>query len=199
MKIESLTDETIIVELSEEDMKNLNITYEEMDYSRVETKRVIWTILSRARRTLGRELDTSGRLFVEAMRHEAGGCVLFFSVEQDEKSLRRTKRYMIKRGEYITCEFEDAQTLCDCARRISFTGYPCDSRLYRLENKYRLLLRPHSGAGRIRLCLPEFCKVVGENSLLTEHTDEHWECLTEENAVELLSLEKEHHKAGGNC
>ena len=35
MKIESLTDETIIVELSEEDMKSLNITYEEMDYSRV--------------------------------------------------------------------------------------------------------------------------------------------------------------------
>lgn len=191
MKIESLTDETIIVELSEEDMKNLNITYEEMDYSKVETKRVIWTILSRARRTLGRELDTSGKLFVEAMRQEAGGCVLFFSVEQEEKNLRRAKRYLIKKGEYITCEFESAQTLCDCAKRILFTGYSCDSRLYRLDNKYRLLVRPHSGAGRIRLCLPEFCKVIGESPLLTEITDEHWECLTKENAVELLSSGRE--------
>lgn len=188
MKIDKLSDETIIVELSAEDMKNLDITFEEMDYSKVETKRVIWTVLSRARRTLGRELDTSGRLFVEAMRQEAGGCVLFFSLNPDaDKEKRRARRYLVKKGDYITCEFDSLDALTACAECIRKTGYICESRLYRLDNKYRLLLRPHSGAGRLRLCLPEFCKVIGENFLLTEFTDEHWICLAEKSAVEKLS------------
>ena len=71
MKIESLTDETIIVELSEEDMKNLNITYEEMDYSRVETKRVIWTILSRA------WTPRAGFLLKQCATRQAAACCSF--------------------------------------------------------------------------------------------------------------------------
>ena len=189
MKIEALTDETIIVELSDDDMKNLNITYEEMDYSKVETKRVIWTILSRARRTLGRELDTSGRLFVEAMRRESGGCVLFFSVDREEKRQRRAKRYLVKKGEYITCEFENVSFLLACAQRLSACG--CESRLYNLDGKYRLLVRTLTGINRVKLCLNEFGRVIGESAMLTEFTDEHWHCLAEENAVELLSFGKE--------
>lgn len=189
MKIEALTDETIIVELSDDDMKNLNITYEEMDYSKVETKRVIWTILSRARRTLGRELDTSGRLFVEAMRRESGGCVLFFSVDRDEKRQRKNKRYLVKKGEYITCEFENADVLFTCAKYLS--GFSCESRLYNHNNKYRLLVRAITGVSRIKNILNEFGKIIGESAMLTEFTDEHWHCLAKENAVELLSSGKE--------
>ncbi|MBQ3602946.1 MAG: adaptor protein MecA [Clostridia bacterium] len=189
MKIEALTDETIIVELSDDDMKNLNITYEEMDYSKVETKRVIWTILSRARRTLGRELDTSGRLFVEAMRCESGGCVLFFSVDREEKSRRKNKRYLVKKGEYITCEFENADVMMNCAKHLYKSC--CESRLYSLDNKYRLLVRPLTGAAGVKNCLNEFGKIIGESAMLTEFTDEHWHCLIKEGAVNLLSSGKE--------
>lgn len=188
MKIEALTDETIIVELSDDDMKNLNITYEEMDYSKVETKRVIWTILSRARRTLGRELDTSGRLFVEAMRCESGGCVLFFSVDREEKGHRKNKRYLVKKGEYITCEFENVNVLMMCAQYLHRIS--CESRLYSLDRKYRLLVRSATCASKIKNLLGEFGSIIGESAMLTEFTDEHWHCLAEKNAVELLSSGK---------
>ena len=140
MKIEALTDESIIVELSADDMKNLNITYEEMDYSKIETKRVIWTVLSRAGRALGREINTSGKLLVEAMRRESGGCVLFFSVEREERA-RKSKRYLVKKSDYIACDFENAEQLMSCAIRLRFSGFTTESCLYVKDGKYRLLVR----------------------------------------------------------
>lgn len=187
MKFEALTDETIIVELSDDDMKNLNITYEEMDYSKVETKRVIWTILSRARRALGCEIDTTGCLFVEAMRRDSGGCVLFFSAGQEENGRRKPKRYLVKRTEYMTCEIGSAEELLACAQALRKVNSRYESKLYTLDGVYRLLVRAENGLGKIKLYLNEFGKVIGESAMLTEMTDEHWHCLAEKNAVELLS------------
>ncbi len=188
MKIELLADDAIIVELSADDMKKLNITYEEMDYSKIETKRVIWTILSRAGRTLGREINTSGRLLVEAMRRESGGCVLFFSVEQ-EKVTTKTKRYLVKKSDYIACDFDNVTELINCAERIRFSGFTVESRLYKNENKYRLFVRAQTtGAGLIKPCLSEFGNVSGEGALLYAHTAEHWQCITDKKAVEKLSF-----------
>jgi hypothetical protein len=45
LKIEAISDEKILVALSDKDMDELQITYDEMDYSNIETRRVIWTIL----------------------------------------------------------------------------------------------------------------------------------------------------------
>ncbi len=198
MKFEALTDETIIVELSDDDMRNLNITYEEMDYSKVETKRVIWTVLSRARRALGCEIDTTGCLFVEAMRRDSGGCVLFFSAGQDESCRRKPKRYLVKKSEYITCEFCSAEDLIVCAEGLRSKKIRCESRLYVCGEAYRLLIRAESGLSKLKTHLNEFGKIIGESAMLTEVTDEHWHCLAEKNAVERLSSEQEHHKACGN-
>ena len=62
MKIESNGEEKITVTLSQTDMSDLDITYDEMDYSNIETRRVIWTILDKARKVLGRSVDTDGKL-----------------------------------------------------------------------------------------------------------------------------------------
>lgn len=188
MKIEVLNNESIIVELSDDDMKSLNITYEEMDYSKVETKRVIWTILSRAGRTLGRELNPSGKLLVEAMRRESGGCVLFFSVENEDKRTRKSKRYLVKKADYIVCQLDSACALMACAERLTFTGMKVESCLYENKNKYRLLVRSQTaGAGLVRSCLAEFGEICGESAVIAAHTAEHWHCITDKNAVELLS------------
>ncbi len=191
MKIEMLNDESIIVELSDDDMKNLNITYEEMDYSKVETKRVIWTILSRAGRTLGREINISGKLLVEAMRRESGGCVLFFSAQHEEKRTRKSRRYLVKKSDYIICQFENAHQLMSCAVRLESAGLFSESCLYTDSGKYRLLVRPQtSGTGLLKSCLSEFGCVCGEGAVLAAHTAEHWQCLADKNAVELLSSGK---------
>ncbi len=186
MRVEALTDDAIVVELTADDMKNLNITYEEMDYSKVETKRVIWTVLSRAGKTLGREINTSGRLLVEAMQREAGGCLLFFSVEHGSKN--RNRRYLLKKSDYIACDFETVDDLFRCVERLKFSCV-VESKLYGSDGKFRLLVQTKAtGAGLLKPCLAEFGKVVGEGAVFAAHTAEHWHCIAEGNAVELLNL-----------
>ena len=48
MKINSPAEDRIIVDLTDEDLRELDITYEDMDYSTIETRRVIWTVLDAA-------------------------------------------------------------------------------------------------------------------------------------------------------
>ena len=189
MRVEVLTDDAIIVELSADDMKNLNITYEEMDYSKVETKRVIWTILSRAGRTIGHEINMSGRLLVEAMRRESGGCVLFFSAQQSVKNTGKSRRYLVKKSDYIVCDFDNVSDLISCAQRLSFSGLKPESMLYFNNDKYRLLVKIQTTtAGQLRPCLAEFGKICGEGAFLVDHTAENWRCIAEKKAVELLSF-----------
>ena len=44
MKISSDNSKNIIIELSPSDLEGLDITFDDMDYSNIETRRVIWTL-----------------------------------------------------------------------------------------------------------------------------------------------------------
>ena len=79
MKINSPAEDRIIVDLTKQDMMELDITYEDMDYSTVETRRVIWTVLGEAGKALGRELDPSRRMIIEALPKRRGRlCALLY-------------------------------------------------------------------------------------------------------------------------
>ncbi|MBQ8015916.1 MAG: adaptor protein MecA, partial [Clostridia bacterium] len=80
MKINSPAEDKIIVDLTKQDMLDLEITYEDMDYSTIETRRVIWTVLDEAGKALGRDFDPSRRMIIEAMPKNGGGCVLSFTI-----------------------------------------------------------------------------------------------------------------------
>lgn len=99
MKIEAPEENKIVVRLTADDMTKLHITYEEMDYANIETRRVIWTLLDEARRELGRDIDPSGRMLIEALPAREGGCVLQFTVlEQEHKPLPLRHLTMKNRG-----------------------------------------------------------------------------------------------------
>ncbi len=185
MRVEELNNEAIIVELSSDDMKSLNITYEEMDYANVETKRVIWTVLSRVKRTLGREFDTTGRLFVEAMRQGTDGCVLFFTREAQPPHPKHC--LLRQKPTFLTAQFSSLDTVFACAQALAFAGLQTDSRLYMLENKYRLLVKQTANGNTLRQYLHEFGTLIGDSEAITLHTDEHWHCLIRENALEKLT------------
>ncbi len=184
MRVEELTTEALLVELSGDDMKDLNITYDQMDYADVETRRVIWTVLSRANHALGRSFDASGRLTVEAMRRGADGCVLLFTRETLPPHARRC--YLRRSSGFLTVQFASLDAVYACAEALAFAGVKTESRLYRRQNKYRLLVRQKAGANRLRPCLNEFGVIVGESEAAALHTAEHWERLIENNALEAL-------------
>lgn len=97
MKILAPAENRITIELSARDMDALNITYEQMDYSNIETRRVVWTLLDRAGHELKRDIDPSGRMIIEAVPAGRGGCILKFTLCADGSRAVRTPS--IKKGE----------------------------------------------------------------------------------------------------
>ena len=168
MKIESPTEDRIIVELSEEDMRELDITYEDMDYSTSETRRVMWTLLDRAGKQLGRDINPAKRMMIETLPGICGGCTVCFTIL--EKGTAPCS--VFKQSEYLTFEFENADCLLDAVKALGI-GSRVPGKLYTSGGRYRL-----SASGKdayaLRRALSEYARVI-EGKGCAEFTCEHWQ------------------------
>ncbi len=191
LKIEAISDNRISVELTQQDMTELDITYEEMDYSNIETRRVIWTLLDRARETLGRDIDPCGRMLIEAVPKPEGGCTLNFTVLTSElkSPTYPGKLHFRKDSTYITFEFDSIDSLMSCAKSFVSSGRHLPvSELYSSRGQYRLLLCPGSEPKAVKSFFSEYGFLCGEGNLHAEFTREHWELITLDNAIEKLAF-----------
>lgn len=184
MNINSPAEDKIIVELTEQDMLGLEITYEEMDYSTIETRRVIWTLLDEAGKALGRELDPTKRMIIEAMPKN-GGCVLSFTILDDRKRYLPRKQLLKKQSRSIICDFDCIDSLYKAAQALRLNNCT-ESSLYELGGKYRLVVNASENPALIRSLLSEFGTTENACPLLCDFTKEHWRELIAENAVSLL-------------
>lgn len=161
MKIESNGEEKITVALTTQDLCELDITYDEMDYSNIETRRVIWTILDEARRTLGKAIDTDGRLLIEALPSDDGGCILVFTSLPIFDS--KTKKRLIMKKEsdpLVFCPF-DENAFIDALTTLSHLKEnikSCDAVIF--NNLYYIIIRPKlTFSDKITHILSEFGNV----------------------------------------
>lgn len=188
MKIASPTDDKIIIELTAEDMRSLDITYEEMNYSSAETRRVIWALLEKAGRELGRDIDPSRRMMIEAVPEISGGCmVLFTMLEKSGKS-----GFYIKtlggREQSGIFEFASLTDLMDGARvmpRRLITAV--HSSLYENSGRYRLMLCGDYDFSAVKRFLSEYGCTAVRGDVCCAHTREHWVTLAEGQAIERLA------------
>ena len=184
MNITSPAEDKIIVDLTKQDMQELDITYEAMDYSTIETRRVIWTVLGEAGKHLGRELDPSRRMIIEASPKCEGGCTLTFTILDGRRKSVSQKHMLKKQSESIVCDFENLDDLFRAAEEIRRSGEDARSSLFELNKAYRLILSRSSD--RLNGILSEFCKIGSSNKMLTDFTNEHWNLLASDNAIEKL-------------
>lgn len=184
MKINSPAEDRIIVNLSKQDMLELDITYEDMDYSTIETRRVIWTVLGEAGKFLGRELDPSRRMIIEAAPTSEGGCTLNFTILDSRKNPAARKHTLKKQEENIICDFENLDDLFRVSEEIIHSGKPVQSSLFEQNGTYRLILG--CSPDYYKNILSEFCKIQSGGMLMCDFTKEHWHLLAEGNAVELI-------------
>jgi len=167
MKINSPNKAKIIVELTNDDMRELDITYENMDYSNIETRRVIWTILDKARHELHRDIDPSGKMTIETIPLDTGGCVIFFTVNDLSENIRAK----ISSNEEVY-EFENLDSVIDLYSAIK-DDFPT-GRLY-TDNKGKFrLITPADDRFRTKIRLREYSHLCRESKLTAEITKEHW-------------------------
>lgn len=183
MKINSPADDRITVDLTKQDMLELDITYEDMDYSTIETRRVIWTLLDEAGKVLGKELDPTRRMIIEAIPKSEGGCILNFTILDSRRKYSAQKQFLKKQSEGFICEFENADTLY-----LAANGCKADvqSSLYGKDGKYRLMVSGVPDSRDIRLYFSEFSHVINSDKLICEHTKEHWKSIIEQDAISVL-------------
>ncbi|MDR0531620.1 MAG: adaptor protein MecA [Oscillospiraceae bacterium] len=201
MRIEAITRRKIVVELSAEDMDSLDITYEALDYSSVETRRVIWILLSQVREITGCDIDPSGQLLIDAMPRPTGGCILFFTIRggcAEPFGACAAERVMRKQDQLlIAFEFESVDALLDCAAAYARTPRGETNRLlayselYSDQLKYRLLACPAQDLAAVKQFFSEYALCCGEDSFAADHTREYWKKLGEGQIFELLGGGKE--------
>ncbi len=184
MNINSPAEDKIIVDLTKQDMLELDITYEAMDYSTIETRRVIWTVLGEAGKHLGRELDPSRRMIIEASPKTEGGCTLTFTILDGRKKSVSQKHTLKKQSESVVCDFENLDDLFRAAEEIHRSGEAPQSSLFELDKAYRLILNCSSES--LNGVLSEFCKIRNSCRLINDFTSEHWRLLVSDNAIERL-------------
>ena len=159
-----------IVMLSREDLSQLDITYDTMDYANIETRRVIWTILDRVRASTGRDIDPSGNLVIEAAPDSSGGCVLMFTVP----SLRSGIGTVVSRSASTQIfEFESLNDLLDALCTVGIS----EKKLFTDGKKFRAEF-PTEKIAFCRRIIEEFGRFVGSDNITVAVTHEHWRELT---------------------
>lgn len=184
MKINSTADDKITVDLTKQDMAELDITYEDMDYSTIETRRVIWTLLDEAGKALGKELDPTRRMIIEAIPKSEGGCLLNFTILDSKKRAYPQKQLLKKQGECFICEFDSLDTLYIAAESCRLSA---ESTLYENGGKYRLIISGLCDTRGIKQHFSEFSRIINYDRMCCEHTKEHWRNIIPENAISVLS------------
>lgn len=172
MDIQPISSNKFIVGLTLDDMIELDITYDEMDYSNIETRRVIWTILDTVRKDTGRDVDPSGNLMIEAAPDPDGGCLLMFTVASGRN--KKSETVVLKANATRIFEFENVDNLLDFLR---FMPSNASKRIFLAEGKYRIELATDT-ANSLNRIINEYGRFVGKDSLTVAYTHEHWKELS---------------------
>ena len=190
MKIEAPQENRIVVELTRADMTELDITYEEMDYGNIETRRVIWTILDRARDVLRRDIDPSEKMIIETVPTEEGGCVLYFTVLGRTLHLSGSRGGMRMRKDRtsLTYMFRSLSDLTACAAQLRGLRTPLCSDLYRIGGGYCLRVQTELPCRNVRALLSEYGERCADGGMQTAYLCEHGDLLAEGDAVGKLTI-----------
>ena len=167
MNIEAIENNRIIVDLSPKDMTELDITFEEMDYSNIETRRVIWTILDKARHELHRDIDPSGKMTIETIPLDTGGCVIFFTVNETSQNIKA----VLPRNEEVY-EFDSLDNVIDLFSSMK-EDFPLGKLYTDNEGKFRLITTEDDRT-KTKIKLREYSHLCREGKLTAEITREHW-------------------------
>lgn len=190
MRIEVQDDYRIAVELTKDDMSELDITYDDLDYSNIETRRVLWTVLDEASHTIGRDINLSERMLIEAIPALSGGCIIYFTVLPSSQSGGKGTKILKKEGEALICDISRIENVFSLAGTLKKHGYNQKSELYAKDGRYRLILYPEMGDElMIENILCEYGDILGKNkAYILSRMKEHWNRLCSPDAIDKLGL-----------
>ena len=170
--------------LDRQDLSEFNITFDELDYSNIETRRVVWTLIDIARKNLHTDFDLTGRLLVEVYPESQGGCKLCItSLPKEELNIN-----IVAKQIFTTYVFEfSADDLLDLAKQIKKLPVKHDDgELFSNGEKFRLIVPISDSQRQLKAMLSEYGILKGDDEFTLSYTREHWESVLSANALKRL-------------
>lgn len=189
MRIEQIDKQTVKVILTQADMDDFDITYEEMDYKDPNTRRVILELLQRIKDEMAVDFG-GGKLFVEAFPYLDGGCVLYICTIAAESEKKPRPKNTSSFNTPLVFEFDELGLMtAACGRlQLRYNHIILKSALYLYENRYRLLLYTYFKLDdKLIAMVSEYGRYIGKGSIQSSFVKEHARCLLETNAIETLA------------
>jgi negative regulator of genetic competence, sporulation and motility len=178
MKIESVNENCFYILLSDEDMTDLGISFEELDYSNIETRRVIWTLLEEARNTLGRDIDPRERMLIEVSKNMRG-CKIEFTLGKNGDF---GKLKIKKESPFLNAFFKDFSVLCSFFENCRPEKMLNESEIYKYKGGYALILVPKTGfKTKLRLFVGEYAVLLPDTPVFSSQLKEHGELILRNN------------------
>ena len=185
MEYQQLGPRRLRVALTREELEELGLSYDALDYRDLRTLSLLLTLLETARGAV--EFEAGGRILVEVAPAGEGGCEICFS----GLGRRRPQRWKVRRhvAAPVVYAFDDVDALIEgsvklfrrCSHRI------LRSALYRMGRGWRLVVHPLDEAGGVTLSLlDEFAPRCGEGELAEAWLGEHAEQVLDDKAVDLI-------------
>lgn len=189
MDIEMISDNKIKITLKREDMQKLDISYSEFDYSSMNTRRIIWTLLCEAKNSLSMDIDLFSKMMIEVLPEKEEGCTVFFTMLEEGTCSAQSKIMIRKNLKPCIFEFETAEELMAALEGMG--SFPADtlndSELFLMGERYRLIV---STMGRGSVCLPdyftEFGRYIGEGNTMAAYTKEHGKHLADASGIKRM-------------
>ena len=130
MTFEVLNNNVMLVELSVDEMEKYNITYESLNNQDTQTQVAIRNLLKRIDHK--KHIENGGKVVVEALPIDGGGCFFIFTFTQNRK------RYRLKKNESVSFfsveNLNDLLDLICTLRKDPNLDFPVT--LYQMNNDY---------------------------------------------------------------
>lgn len=188
MVIEVISSSTVKITLEKEDMLRYGIKFEMLNKTNIETKILLSSLISIVKSNETIELD-SERIYIEAFELNDGGCVIYIS-SFPEKPERITARVIIPdkvtQEFYLTMEINSVKDLSKLISALpkEFVRLVKESKLYFDNNNYRLVLKTTKKLDKqLEKWASNYCFQMDDGQIHASLTDEHWDCLIENNAL----------------
>ncbi len=173
-------------QLSLSELNALGITYDELDYGNIETRRVLWLLAEKIRNSCGFGINFSGRLLIEVIKENENCFRICFSELSDKTSDEKSVKQLVKsENTPVVAEFEDIEAIIS---GLNFLENADGSSLYEKDGKYRLVLSvSQSEKQKLFLRLQEFSEILPEPLLENARCEELWNCIVKNDAVKKLT------------
>lgn len=167
--------------LSDAELEAYGVTYEELDYSDPETRRVLWTIAADIRRLSGTDFTLSGRLLIEVFKESPGITKICFTRLEKEKDSKSIKQLVKSECVPLAVRFSDIEDVISFCLSVRICE---ESILFENDGIYILIL--YSSDVLLAGTASEYGSLCEHSRRTFAECSEMWHCIISRNAADTI-------------